>query len=1101
MSEDFEKYNRVLYKTCDFHYHAPDSISKNAVDSNDDTYNQILTSETLTGVFGKKKPNTNWHVMLKEDGIFWCFWQGNFLTRRGKFEALSPKLRDETMRAPEAIGDGTTFRDKKRGEDPRYNIFVVESKKDHFPHLHEERVRVYCNRLCALIWWEYYQEVKKLSKKSEPISSLEAIYKTMYAEKNYDTILEEPSSRLILDYNHWKKAKSPISLLLELCCKKRQTIAEMENQEAMNKIIHSDNTTNEAKQEVFVKNMVAMQHQERYKDFDKLIHDKENHSYFCRWYDVRYLNDNSARSYWEQKFTDALNDGEQQTKNEIRRETYKNNKILQNVFKEPVRKTDEYCLEMQIFDVMIPSELQKKSLSLPKRLAIVRRCIEKLNTILAMSLKQHGRWTHNAIINARVVNIVPVSQSHEIEVLLKSAFKNNYEGLIMTACPESNALYDAKTQDKQQQTCISYKLKRQWDIFGSIEKMAEDKLYQVTLKDKSCVDMKLNFSSCALPGIWKYVGPWTAKDQKIDDPTRSQIMDRTISVKRSKTTERLEELWQQNKKQYVTNVRFRVTSWNSSSQPDQNDPILIRTIYPIKEKYEVDEQSANDQNLVLKRSDREGDYIDICAFIFQSQEKLCTEETNQKIQNVMKNMQRENIMINDQELKQFLTERLNDHNNGIIQSVLECWRQNLYDNLLQIFILTSNDQNYKHLFGERLYRDLMTKYSKREFVTQNKHEFTYNEQVIKTTCNEGKELQGMKTVYGWFKEAENSVLPEIQNDYPEENLKDIKAVYTKALQKKTLEELITCCLRCDVLLSALENKKMSIDDMINKPNVTNKGKGPANEHTDDGYHLVVPSHEGDGAQSDDDGNMNSSDEHGQSSGQNSGGARSTTPTYQSSLVKAQNEVEELKANEKKMEIELAKYHQMVQIQQNQINELKADLEKAKRKHVEDEDDVGSPQRPAKIPVPEGGVDMQNAEETLGVEFWRKLIDTDLKHLTQDVVLRVMDEEIQRNQLQRQLYGVEDDRELEQTEKQRQIQELQRKMQVFKSNEWDYQEKLLRKNYRTALMGALTEQQVKNLTKELLAKSRTMDLDECMHALTLEVSPYFLYFDSPPSNSP
>ena len=163
--------------------------------------------------------------------------------------------------------------------------------------------------------------------------------------------------------------------------------------------------------------------------------------------------------------------------------------------------------------------------------------------------------------------------------------------------------------------------------------------------------------------------------------------------------------------------------------------------------------------------------------------------------------------------------------------------------------------------------------------------------------------------------------------------------------------------------------------------------------------------------------------------------------------------------------------------------------------------MGSSQRPSKIHVPEGDVDMQNAEETLGVEFWRKLIDTDLKHLTQDVVLRVMDEEIQRNQLQRQLYGVEDDRELEQTEKQRQIQELQRKMQVFKSNEWDYQEKLLRKNYRTALMGALTEQQVKNLTKELLAKSRTMDLDECMHALTLEVSPYFLYFDSPPSNSP
>ena len=163
MSLEFDTYNQILYNKCDFHYHGPDSISKNAVDKHNNNYNQFLTSETLTGVFGKKKKETTWHVMLKEDGMFWCFWQGNFISRRGNFEALSPKLRHETMHAPQLKGDGNKFSYTKRGEDPRTNMFVVKSKRDNFPHLHEERVRVYCNRLCALIWCEYYQELKRMN--------------------------------------------------------------------------------------------------------------------------------------------------------------------------------------------------------------------------------------------------------------------------------------------------------------------------------------------------------------------------------------------------------------------------------------------------------------------------------------------------------------------------------------------------------------------------------------------------------------------------------------------------------------------------------------------------------------------------------------------------------------------------------------------------------------------------------------------------------------------------------------------------------------------------------------------------------------------------
>ena len=126
--------NNVLRAECGFMYYGPRSITAHEADSRKPNKNQSLEEEHLKDIFHRQQTlNKHWYVMPKYDGNSICFCRGDWINKKGTYEYLSLKRKNRT--------GGT-------------HIFPKDMAQN------EEQIRVYFNRLCALIWEEYVKALK-----------------------------------------------------------------------------------------------------------------------------------------------------------------------------------------------------------------------------------------------------------------------------------------------------------------------------------------------------------------------------------------------------------------------------------------------------------------------------------------------------------------------------------------------------------------------------------------------------------------------------------------------------------------------------------------------------------------------------------------------------------------------------------------------------------------------------------------------------------------------------------------------------------------------------------------------------------------------------
>ena len=249
-----DKYNEKLSATCGFVYYGPRSITAHEADRSKANKNQTLEKQYLKEIMVKHgKDEKNWYVMPKYDGNSICFWEGNWISKKGTFEALSLRKDNQT--------GGT------------YMFGKINDMQEV-----EEEIRVYFNRLCALIWDEYMQALtaEDSSLNEQYWNKWKSDHKEKYGDFNTTT-------NALPDYNAMLCAKSPVTLMCEMVCEQNTREAlelKQTSSKTINAILMSGAYTLEEKQQAFVANLHEFQAEERYKSFYQLQHERRDKTRF-----------------------------------------------------------------------------------------------------------------------------------------------------------------------------------------------------------------------------------------------------------------------------------------------------------------------------------------------------------------------------------------------------------------------------------------------------------------------------------------------------------------------------------------------------------------------------------------------------------------------------------------------------------------------------------------------------------------------------------------------------------------------------------------------------------------------------------------------------
>ena len=234
--------NNVLREKCGFVYYGPRSITAHEADSSKANKNQSLKEEHLQTIFLRQQSwNKHWYVMPKYDGNSMCFCRGDWINKKGTYENLSLKRKN--------LEGGT-------------RIFPKDMAQN------EAQIRVYFNRLCALIWEEYVKALKIADSKR---FTDDYIFKNTSRKDTFKASIEH-----LQDYDKMKDAKSPITLMCEIVCQNRSTEAfEAKNtrDKAINGILMSQASTDAtatAQEQAFVSYLEQLKPDERYTNSKKL---------------------------------------------------------------------------------------------------------------------------------------------------------------------------------------------------------------------------------------------------------------------------------------------------------------------------------------------------------------------------------------------------------------------------------------------------------------------------------------------------------------------------------------------------------------------------------------------------------------------------------------------------------------------------------------------------------------------------------------------------------------------------------------------------------------------------------------------------------------
>ena len=1006
----FNSYNKSLLDEFGIYYHGPRKLEPDQGSVRDVWQNKQKEFQCND----EERSKRTWYLMPKHDGIFMAFHNGLFLSKRGNYELLSKR---KLKNSPTEKG-GTHF-------------FRLNDS------YHEATARIYFNRLSNLVWHEYLEEYQKFGKQHPT------------ALPNQEIPQEKCCMNNIFDLNTWANAKSPVTLMSEVICVKRnEDQAQVRRREKVSALL-SEQVSEEDKAGLWVSKLHDYQDNERYESFYRLMKEANSRRTMNRIFSAEVWNGyyRNMEAKWNH-FKRIGNISDDQFKNlrvnEIR-------KAKSNIYSEyRGNHLDAYEDKWMLFDFMPDKRFQNNILPFARRMRILSKCVHSLNAMLDVGIKNGNINFSNLPINAEVVDVISVEKYDMFERIAKAAFEKNQEGLIMMASPPDSIVDAQKTvgnEDKQVE--VSFKLKKIYDIPAIIQAETVNKEYQLfhQLNDGhvSKKEVSFDFNNTQFKSFykfqteklgnskqwvaepWLFIGPWAAKVSKVEDITRSKTIKRKIKLPAcAKVLQTIETQWRHHgKPKYMSGVSLRVTTWNSRALNENcenkvsKSPILIRDMWFVP--YTESEQSQlHKENLRLQHKPKNDpnnmDYITNATPV----NKLEAERITEILERFVEQNDADYIITEDFEATQDeifwsgVTETWKDKAERHYVKMQNIWGKK--DNYLKNYLRNDQDKlkELKEYQYPKIYEGDDQIFQAREWdlyvKAKTEFELFYN---AWKKCNDDPDIKQ----YVYHGKSTTSTEPKPEQKDEQEASK--KAEDEKREEKEYEEQEESGEQEYnwgkDMDMDAECVSQQNVDAVSSKD--VDKGKDPA-VPVDDGKDPVVPAHKG--AQRSD-GNRNSSHEHGQSSGQNSKKARPTT-------------------------------------------HKNADI-----KYLRD-----------------------------AIHFVRNYLNP--KPEPQDV-LSLMNQEFKRNELNEQMKKLRDQKSFDL------LKPLREKLTDFDNEmkkEDDTREwaQYLRGRYRYSLVHAqLSKDQVRNLTEEELKNPRTMDLDECMHALTLEVNPYFLYFDSPPSNSP